>query len=62
MIEKRDIVMHKHNNKQKYATADMFLEFFTSFLTEMTENFSNKELLHILDKSWIKTYRALVLS
>jgi len=35
-MESRYIVIHKYNKKQKHATAYMFLEFFTSFLTEMT--------------------------
>jgi hypothetical protein len=67
----------KHNKEQKYATADIFLEFFTSFQTEMTGIFITRNYYRLfintsiqkpvlrmprnLCLSWIQTYGALVL-
>jgi len=77
-MENGDIFINKYSKKQKYATADMFMEFFTSFLTRMTGIFikrnyyrllintsTQKPVLRIptnLCSSSIQTYRALVLS
>ena len=78
LIGERDIFIHKYNKKQKYATADMFMEFFTSFLTEITGIFITRNYYRLyintstqkpvlkmpinLCSSWIQPYRALVLS
>jgi len=77
-MENGDIFINKYSKKQKYATADMLMEFFTSFLIRMTGIFikrnyyrllintnTQKPVLRIptnLSSSSIQTYRALVLS